>query len=64
MRKDGLERPVRWWKSQYDKEGTALLIDLFRTFAPVVTVLFNGPGIVFAKKVVRHDDHFHLKLRG
>jgi penicillin-insensitive murein DD-endopeptidase len=64
LRKDGLEQPVRWWEPQYDKEGTAQLIELFRTFAPVVTVLFNDPGILLAKRAVRHDDHFHLKLRG
>lgn len=64
LRKDGLEQPVRWWESQYDKEGTAQLIDLFRTLAPVVTVFFNDPDIVFARRAVRHDDHFHLKLRG
>lgn len=64
LRKDGLEEPVSWWDPQYDKDGTAKLIELFCTFAPVVTVLFNGPDIPFVKKAIRHDDHFHVKLRG
>jgi len=64
LRKDGLEEPVCWWDPQYDKESTAKLIELFRTFAPVAIVLFNGPDIPFVKKATRHDDHFHVKLRG
>ena len=64
LRKDGLEEPIRWQDPEYDKDGTAKLIDLFRTFAPVITILFNGPDIPFVKKWIRHDDHFHLRLRG
>lgn len=64
LRKDGLELPVSWFDAQYDKTGTAKLIELFRTLAPVVTILFNGPDIPFVKKAPRHDDHFHVKLRG
>ncbi len=62
--KDGHEESVRWLEHQYDKEGTATLIELFRTFAPVVKILFNGPDIPFVTKYTGHDDHFHLKLRG
>lgn len=64
MRKDGVEDKVFWWDPEYDKAGTAKLIELFRTFAPVVEVLFNGPDIPFVKKWPKHDHHFHLKLRG
>ena len=64
LRKDGREDSVRWWDDQYDREGTAKLIALFRTFAPVVKVLFNGPDIPFVTQCPHHDDHFHLKLRG
>jgi len=64
LRKDGLEKLVYWWEPEYDKEGTAKLIELFRMFAPVVRVLFNGPDIPFVKKWPDHDHHFHLKLRG
>lgn len=64
LRKDGREEPVAWWDANYDLEGTARLIDLFRTYAPVVKIYFNGPEIPFVKRAVRHDDHFHVKLRG
>ncbi|MEO7494053.1 MAG: penicillin-insensitive murein endopeptidase [Massilia sp.] len=64
LRKDGLEDPVKWWEREYDKEGTAKLIKLFRTLAPVVTVLFNAPGIPFLTKYPGHDDHFHVRLKG
>lgn len=64
MRKDGVEDKVFWWDAEYDKAGTAKLIELFRTFAPVIEVLFNGPDIPFVKKWPDHDHHFHLKLRG
>lgn len=64
LRKDGLEMSVSWKDPQYDKEGTIKLIELFKTFAPVVTILFNGPDIPFVKKWARHDDHLHIKLRG
>lgn len=64
LRKDGREEPVAWCDANYDLEGTARLIDLFRTYAPVVKIYFNGPEIPFVKRAVRHDDHFHVKLRG
>lgn len=64
LRKDGLEMPVLWSDPEYDKDGTVKLIELFRTFASVITVLFNGPDIPFVKKAIRHDNHFHVKLRG
>ena len=64
LRKDGLEQPVTWMDPQYDPAGTAKLIALFRTFAPVVQVLFNGHGIPFVRPAIHHDDHFHVKLRG
>jgi penicillin-insensitive murein DD-endopeptidase len=64
LRKDGLELPVFWWDAEYDKQGTARLIEMFRTFAPVAFVLFNGPDIPFVRKATNHDHHFHVKLRG
>jgi hypothetical protein len=63
LRKDGAESPVTWRDPEYDQAGTAQLIDLFRTFAPVTRVLFNGPGIPFVVPFVDHDDHFHVELR-
>lgn len=64
LRKDGLEMPVTWRDREYDKAGTEKLINLFRTFAPVAKVLFNGPDIAFVIHWPGHDDHFHVKMRG
>ena len=64
LRKDGLEKPVMWTNREYDKEATAKLIELFRTFAPVKFILFNDTSIPFVKKAKRHDDHFHVALIG
>ena len=64
VRKDGLELPVSWTEHQYDKEATAKLIGMFRTFAPVKFVLFNDTSIPFVKIAAGHSDHFHVALRG
>lgn len=64
VRKDGLEIPVTWLDGQYDRDATARLIGLFRTFAPVRQVLFNDASIPFVKSAKRHDDHFHVALLG
>lgn len=64
LRKDGREDPVTWRDAAYDQQGTRRLIEMFRTFAPVVSVIFNDPGIAFLAKADKHDDHFHLNLRG
>jgi len=64
VRRDGAEMPVVWTDRWYDKEATARLIGLFRTFAPVKFVLFNDTSIPFVKCADRHDDHFHVALIG
>lgn len=64
VRKDGLEIPVSWTDRQYDREATAKLIELFRTFAPVKLVLFNDTSIPFVKPARGHGDHFHVALIG
>lgn len=64
LRKDGLQLPVTWHQHEYDQNGTAKLIELFRMFAPVLLVYFNGPGIPFVKPLADHDNHFHVSLRG
>jgi hypothetical protein len=64
LRKDGLEKPVVWTDRRYDKEATAKLIGLCRTFAPVKIVLFNDTSIPFVKWTKGHDDHFHVALLG
>ena len=64
LRKDGRQVAVSWSHEEYDKEATAKLIGLFRTYAPVALIYFNGPGIPFVSKRVKHDNHFHVQLRG
>lgn len=64
LRKDGLEAPVSWWDREYDRESTAKLIEMFRTFAPVTRVLFNDSDIPFVNKEIGHDNHFHVELKG
>lgn len=64
LRKDGHEDPVMQGTPAYDREGTAKLIELFRTFAPVTRILFNDTSIPFVKWAVDHDDHFHVELTG
>lgn len=64
LRKDGLEKPVTWHDSQYDHASTVKLLDLFRSLTAVKFVVCNDPGIPFALRAVKHDDHFHLTLRG
>jgi murein endopeptidase len=64
VRKDGLEMPVTWMDRQYDKDATAKLIELFRTFGPVKKILFNDTSIPFVKLADNHDDHFHVALIG
>lgn len=64
LRKDGLHLPVTWHQKEYDHNATLRLVELFRTFAPVELIYFNGPDIPFVIKKVKHDNHFHVKLRG
>ena len=64
LRKDGREEPVTWFDQQYDQDGTRKLIHLFRVFAPVLSIIFNDPGIPFLLKADKHNDHFHVNLQG
>lgn len=64
LRKDGREQPVRWWDPEYDLEATKKLLELFRTFAPVVKVLFNDRRVPFTTPWEDHDHHMHIRLRG
>lgn len=63
LRKDGLEEGVTWHHPEYDHDATQRLIDLFRTLTPVKFIIFNDPRIL-AFREVKHDDHFHVTLRG
>lgn len=63
LRKDGAQVAVTWYQSGYDREATAKLIALFRTFAPVALVYFNDAKIPYVTSLADHDNHFHVKLR-
>lgn len=63
LREDGAEVPVTWFQAAYDRDATAKLIELFRTFAPVVFVYFNDTKIPYVTHLADHDNHFHVKLR-
>lgn len=65
LRKDGRHVPVYWYqKDEYDQAATAMLIEIFRAFSPVVLVYFNDGDIPFVTHLTNHDHHFHVKLRG
>jgi murein endopeptidase len=64
MRKDGLELPVAWTDRQYDRDATARLIGLFRTFSPVKLIYFSDASIPFVRPAAGHDNHFHVALIG
>ena len=64
LRTDGREEAVVWSDLHYDKAAMEKLIEMFRTFAPVVQIFFNDPNIPFVKKLKNHDNHFHVELRG
>ncbi|MBB5609069.1 MULTISPECIES: penicillin-insensitive murein endopeptidase [unclassified Janthinobacterium] len=64
VRKDGQETAVYWYNHEYDQDATAKLIELFRTYAPVILVYFNDNKIPFVTHMLDHDHHFHVKLRG
>lgn len=65
VRKDGREIPVTCDdKGVYDRDATAKVIELFRTFAPVDFILFNDLSIPFVKPARGHSNHFHVALIG
>lgn len=66
MRKDGANAPVEITQSQYDRELTTELIDLWWRNAPVQNVFFNDPTVIAANLsqfVNGHGNHFHVRLR-
>jgi len=65
MRKDGAQRPVYWqWVDEYDRGGTAKLIELFRTYPAVGKIYFNDPELHhLVQPLAGHDHHFHVELR-
>ena len=63
LRKDGHHTGVTYLSSDYDREGTAQLIALFRTCAPgMLVIFFNDTQIPGTRPLIRHDDHFHVQF--
>lgn len=63
LRKDGRQLGVTRFDHQYDHEGTAKMIAIFRRHPSVESILFNDSGIFGVKSWVNHDNHFHVSIR-
>lgn len=62
IRKDGLQLPVSYFESSYDRRATIELILLFRLSTPGrMTIFFNDYAIPGVSHLARHDNHFHLQ---
>jgi penicillin-insensitive murein endopeptidase len=48
---------------EYDRAGTAKLINFFQTMPGVNLVLFNDVSIPGVKYAPKHNDHFHIGLK-
>jgi murein endopeptidase len=70
VRKDNSIQGVDYKKNKddYDGQRTDELISMFLSDMRVESILFNDEAIVEkyknVKKYVRHDDHFHVKMKG
>lgn len=60
--KDGKPEAVRRTDKQYDRDATALLIEMFFHSGIVQVIYFNGdvPGVT---PRIHHDDHFHVTVK-
>lgn len=65
LRKDGKRSQVYWqWHDQYDRDATARLIALFRSYPGAGRIYFNDPELGhLVVPLVHHDHHFHVELR-
>ena len=65
VRNDGREEPVRFDDPRYSRELTRELVQVIRRLNPGVTIFFNDPRLVsegLTRKLVRHDDHLHVRF--
>lgn len=62
FRKDGKPEGIRRTDKQYDRDATALLIEMFFHSGLVQVIYFNGdvPGVTHR---IFHDDHFHVTVK-
>jgi len=63
IRKDGKEAPVNRLDSQYDRDATAKLIELFFESNIIQVIFFNDLTIPRVRPLQRHDDHFHVTIK-
>ncbi|WP_332876178.1 hypothetical protein [Massilia sp. S19_KUP03_FR1] len=63
LRKDGHHTGVTYVSPDYDREATALLIELFHTCAPGrLVIFFNDTRVPGARTLDKHNDHFHVQF--
>lgn len=63
LRKDGKNLPVNYKDNNYDRDGTARLINCFFDTGLVSIVYFNDLQIARVRHLPKHDDHFHVEVR-
>ena len=64
LRVDGVEVPVKYFNSGYDRAATKRLICIFQAHPLVARVYFNDRNIPDVIPLIKHDDHFHVALQG
>ena len=64
VRVDGVEVPVKYFNSGYDRAATQRLIGIFQAHPLVARVYFNDRNIPGVRPLIKHDDHFHVALKG
>jgi hypothetical protein len=64
LRKDGRRQPIWYTSSQYDRDGTRKLIEIFHRCAPgKLTILFNDLRIPGVRYWDNHNDHMHIAFK-
>ena len=63
LRKDGQPLPVTYRDKEYDRNGTARLLNCFFETGLVKKVFFNDLTIPMVVYAVTHDNHFHVAVR-
>jgi penicillin-insensitive murein endopeptidase len=64
LRLDGKRAGVEWRQADYDRDATARLIAIFNSHPSVRKVYFNDSKVPGVFPMHRHDNHFHVEVRG
>ena len=64
LEKNGRQCKLTRFSPQYDRDGTQKLIELFWATGVVKVIYFNDLTISHVCQRKRHDDHFHVSLKG